>query len=201
MPPTLGQRLRHAREQRKLSAEDVAFQTKIPASHVRDLEDNAYTSFGSLTYARSFLKAYADFLRIDATDVLQHLQSPPLGGARDYRYLIEDYGQWVDGGHSHQAMTPPQRPAFSTRPLVIAASISVFALVATVGVLVANASIFKPKPPPRDDHPSLIQKADTQPLSARQVPDVIVEKPAVAPPKALVVPDKNTPPPRAEIVQ
>ena len=206
MPPTLGQRLRHAREQLKLSPEDVAFKIKIPAARLRDLEDDAYTAFGSLTYARSFLKNYASFLGIDASDVLQHIQSPPLGGSRDYRYLIEDFGPWVDEGRSHSAMMPPHRSTITPRSLMIAAAVSVLALVTTVSVLVANSSIFKPKPVVKEDTgtSSLVEKPKVKQEPAPPAlpaPPVMVEHSGKVPPKALVVPDKNAPPPRAEIVQ
>lgn len=204
MPPTLGQRLKLAREARQLSPQDIAFQLKIPPARVKDLEEDSYTAFGSLTYARSFLKTYAAFLNVDAADVLEHIQSPPLGGAGDYRYLIADLGPWVDSSsESHQTMVAPRPSMISSRSLIVATILCSFVFLAGVGVLVANSSLFKTKPPLKDE-----ASPPPQTDSLRQVQEpttVMHPDPGVSrqgtPPKALVVPDKNAPPPRAEIVQ
>jgi cytoskeletal protein RodZ len=203
MPPTLGQRLKLAREARHLSHQDIAFQIKIPPARVKDLEEDSYTAFGSLTYARSFLKTYAAFLEVDASEILEHIQSPPLGGAGDYRYLTTDFGPWVDPDESsHQAMVPPRPSMRSSKSLVAAAVICSCILLAGVSVLIANSSLFKAKSPTQDPvaSASLGEKkspaADVTVMSA-ETKALQVE----VPPRAIVVPDKNAPPPRAEIVQ
>ena len=47
---SIGQKLRNAREDRHLDIPDVAHKTKIPARFVKDLEDDEYSNFPSLTY-------------------------------------------------------------------------------------------------------------------------------------------------------
>src|ERR1700712_2785384 len=98
MTITLGHRLRLARESKGLSLQDIAHQTRIPVPRLRDLEEDTYTTFGSLTYARTFLKDYSHLMGVDAHEVLEEMHAPPLGGAQDYRYLVQTYGTWTRNG-------------------------------------------------------------------------------------------------------
>lgn len=95
MTASLGQRLRAARESRGLSLADAAHETRIPAQRLQHLEAENFASFGSMTYARSFLKLYSDFLAVDASGVLDELPSAVLGGPQDYRHLVESFGPWL----------------------------------------------------------------------------------------------------------
>ena len=73
MPPSLGQKLKQAREQLGLSLADVAHKTRIPVPRLHDLEEDNYNTFGSLTYARAFLQTYAGFVGVDANSVTDHM--------------------------------------------------------------------------------------------------------------------------------
>lgn len=122
MPPTLGQKLKHAREARGLAIADVTHVTRIPAQRILDLEGDRYTGSGSLTYAKSFLTTYSNFLAVDASSVLDHIQPPPLGGVRDYRYLVENLGHWVDDDSNTPSMAgTPQSIVPAPRSIGIAA--------------------------------------------------------------------------------
>lgn len=92
---TLGQRLKAAREARGLSLADAAHETRIPMQRLQHLESENLAAFGSMTYARSFLKLYSDFLGVDASAVLDELPSAVLGGPQDYRHLVESFGPWL----------------------------------------------------------------------------------------------------------
>jgi cytoskeleton protein RodZ len=116
MPPSLGQRLKHAREKRGLDLRDVQHTTRIPVARLQDLEEDKLNTFGGMTYAKSFLRTYANLLEVDAEDILSQIKPPPLGGARDYRYLVESQGPWiVDRGDRQSPMTsaPPLTPGKS----------------------------------------------------------------------------------------
>jgi cytoskeletal protein RodZ len=95
MTPPLGQKLKAAREQRGLSLLDASHETKIPVQRLHFLETDNFAGFGSLTYARAFLRRYSDFLKVNAEDMLDDLPGGVLGGPRDYRYLTENHGSWV----------------------------------------------------------------------------------------------------------
>lgn len=76
MSPTLGQQLRRARELQYLTLADLAHETRIPASRLRDLENDEYTTFGGVAYVRFSLKAYATRLEVDAEETLARLAPP-----------------------------------------------------------------------------------------------------------------------------
>lgn len=95
MAPLPGIQLRSAREARGLTLRDAAHETKIPMQRLTWLEQDNFAAFGSLTYARAFLKIYSAYLNIDASDLLNELPSTRLGGPGDYRYLTENHGSWV----------------------------------------------------------------------------------------------------------
>lgn len=95
MPASFGQMLTAAREKRGLSIEDAAHETRIPAQRLRYLESGNIAAFGSMTYARSFIRQYSEYLEVDATSMLEELPEGALGGERDYRYLTQSQGPWL----------------------------------------------------------------------------------------------------------
>ncbi|MES2505980.1 MAG: helix-turn-helix domain-containing protein [Verrucomicrobiota bacterium] len=90
-----GIQLRTAREKRGLTVLDAAHETRIPPQRLLWLEQDNFAAFGSLTYARSFLKIYSQYLGVDVSELLAELPTSRLGGASDYRYLTENHGPWV----------------------------------------------------------------------------------------------------------
>lgn len=95
MPAAFGQMLTEARESRGLSIEDASFETRIPVARLRLLESGNLAAFGSMTYARSFIRRYSEYLEVDAADMLEDLPAGVLGGERDYRYLTQSHGPWL----------------------------------------------------------------------------------------------------------
>ena len=67
----IGGKLKAHREAQKLTVEDVAHKTRIPAASIRAMEANYLSIFPSPAYARSFVKQYAGFLNCDAEDWLE----------------------------------------------------------------------------------------------------------------------------------
>ena len=64
---TVGEILRAAREEKKLSVEQVNRETKMSAQTIRALEQDDFGAFSSETYLKGFLRTYADFLGLDAS--------------------------------------------------------------------------------------------------------------------------------------
>ena len=62
----IGATLRSAREQRGRSLDDAAEATKIRVSQLAALEEDAFDQLPGPTYARGFLRAYAEYLGLDA---------------------------------------------------------------------------------------------------------------------------------------
>ena len=84
---TLGEKLRHAREAKQLSVEDVARETRIRPERVADIEKDEFGNFPNIAYARSFVLLYAKFLGVDVADMVQTLQTATRVGIDDYDYL------------------------------------------------------------------------------------------------------------------
>jgi cytoskeleton protein RodZ len=71
--PTVGEQLRAAREQQKLTVHQVADATKIKTDHIRALEDSDWRAFTAPVYIRGFIRSYAACLKLDVSRVMQEL--------------------------------------------------------------------------------------------------------------------------------
>ncbi len=199
MPPTLGQRLKHAREKRGLSLRDVEHVTKIPVTRLRDLEEDRLNTFGGMTYAKCFLKSYSSFLEVDAQDTLGLMTPPPLGGARDYRYLVESYGIWISDRQERRGAMSSAPPLAPGKSFLFATLVClVFGLLIGGGVLASG--YFNSKPASHHSSESLAPVV-LQPSSASagwRTADS--DSPRKA--EAVLEPAKSLPPPpKAEAVR
>ncbi|WP_395730309.1 helix-turn-helix domain-containing protein [Prosthecobacter sp.] len=130
MTAPFGQMLSAAREKRGLSIEDAAHETRIPAQRLRYLESGNIAAFGSLTYARSFMRQYSDFLEVDASSILEELPEGALGGERDYRYLTQSQGPWLRERATHpERLSPPVESQVQSIQSPLPAALAVFVLV------------------------------------------------------------------------
>jgi cytoskeletal protein RodZ len=130
MTATFGHTLTAAREQRGLSLEDAAHETRIPVQRLRYLETGNFAAFGSMTYARSFIRQYSDFLAVDASAILEELPEGALGGERDYRYLTQSHGAWLrDRSASTERVTAPATNKLHAIKSPLPAALLVFVLI------------------------------------------------------------------------
>ena len=172
---TLGQRLKAAREARGLSLADAAHETRVPAQRLQHLENDNIAAFGSMAYARAFLKLYSAYLEVDADEVLVDLPPPVLGGAQDYRYLTESHGTWLrERSRSPERLAdaaPSSRVQAIKSPLpaAIAVFVCVLAVAGLYGEYVVNQS--EPETPP-------VVENVVVPPPTPQVPDLAVKQPA-----------------------
>jgi cytoskeletal protein RodZ len=79
--PTVGERLRAAREQKKMSLEDIAAQTRIPLRHLQSIEGADWDSLPAPTYTVGFAKSYAGAVGLDRSEVGEQLREE-MGGQR-----------------------------------------------------------------------------------------------------------------------
>ena len=79
--PTVGQRLRAAREEKGLSLEDIAAQTRIPRRHLESIETGEWDQLPAPTYTTGFAKSYASAVGLDRTDIGDQLRAE-MGGQR-----------------------------------------------------------------------------------------------------------------------
>src|SRR5205085_7799778 len=75
------QRLRAAREEKGLSLEDIAAQTRIPQRHLESIENADWDKLPAPTYTMGFAKSYASAVGLDRTEVGEQLRSE-MGGHR-----------------------------------------------------------------------------------------------------------------------
>jgi cytoskeletal protein RodZ len=79
--PTVGQRLRAAREEKGLNLEDVASQTRIPRRHLESIENAQWDDLPAPTYTVGFAKSYASAVGLDRAEVGEQLREE-MGGQR-----------------------------------------------------------------------------------------------------------------------
>ncbi len=88
---TIGEILRAAREERRLSVEQVNRETKISAQTITALEADDFEGFPSETYLKGFLRTYADFLGLDGGKLwaMIRARSSSAGGGTGPSWEIE----------------------------------------------------------------------------------------------------------------
>lgn len=214
MHRTIGQTLRAAREARELSLLDVAHLTRIPAQRIQQLEDDNFAAFGSMAYAKSFLKKYSRFLDVDATEVIESLPPPMLGGPSDYRYLLTTHGPWVERPAPKKRKEPLARTASSPVPTLV----GMFVIFIIGGALFANHLVERHrldgKTPPQADGktaekaPETVGSDLTKTEPKNTIPEVREPQPETVMVRAAVLPKSipapvtpNTPVRRAEIIK
>ncbi|HEX4085985.1 MAG TPA: helix-turn-helix domain-containing protein [Chthoniobacteraceae bacterium] len=87
MVNTVGKRLQQARIAKQLSVEEAARVTRIRPDKLIDLEEDNYSNFPSMSYAKGFLLLYARFLGVDVRDFAESLHTPNPVSTDDYEYL------------------------------------------------------------------------------------------------------------------
>jgi len=75
MPDTIGQRLKQAREDKRLSLEKAAEATRIRLIYLQALENDDYSVMISAAQGRGFLHNYAEFLGMDLDAVVEEVKS------------------------------------------------------------------------------------------------------------------------------
>jgi cytoskeletal protein RodZ len=78
---TVGDRLRAAREKKKMALEDIASQTRIPLRHLQNLEAGNWTELPAATYTIGFAKSFASAVGLDRTEIGEDLRAE-MGGQR-----------------------------------------------------------------------------------------------------------------------
>ncbi|HEY8434098.1 MAG TPA: RodZ domain-containing protein [Sphingomicrobium sp.] len=79
--PTVGERLRAAREEKGLSLEDIAAQTRIPQRHLESIENAEWDNLPAPTYTIGFAKNYASAVGLDRAEIGDQLREE-MGGQR-----------------------------------------------------------------------------------------------------------------------
>src|SRR3954466_12000586 len=94
----LGKKLQDARLARNLTLDEAGRMTKIRPSRLQDIENEDFSEFASLAYAKGFLMIYGKFLNVDVSPYLEAFESSESITVDGYAYLQQD-------------TAPPPRPA------------------------------------------------------------------------------------------
>jgi cytoskeletal protein RodZ len=81
---TVAEKLRTAREARKLTIHQIAETTKIRTDHIRALEEGSFNTFSAPVYIRGFVRAYAGILKLDVKQIMAELETE-LAGTEKFR--------------------------------------------------------------------------------------------------------------------
>jgi len=162
--PPVGERLRVAREAKKLALEDVAAQTRIPQRHLASIETADWDNLPAPTYTIGFAKSYASAVGLDRTEIGNQLREE-MGGQR-FANTSTDVFEPAD----------PRRTM--PKGLVIGAIGAVVVLIALMSWL-NNRSLQQPEEPAANEvsqappAPAARPAAPSQPSPAAQGPVVL----------------------------
>src|SRR5256714_15655020 len=85
----LGKKLREARLARGLTLDEAGRLTKIRPAQLQEIENEDFSQFPSLTYAKGFLLIYGKFLDVDVTPYLEAFETSETLTTDGYSYLQE----------------------------------------------------------------------------------------------------------------
>lgn len=75
----IGEKLRATREAKKLTIRDVARDTNMSAIYIEALENEEFEKFPGETYVTGFLRSYAEYLKMDADEIIQSYKGYKIG--------------------------------------------------------------------------------------------------------------------------
>src|SRR3954464_14443387 len=102
---SIGAQLRHARELKGMSLDDVAGRTRIPIRHLQNLEREEWDALPAATYAVGFTRNYANAVGLDGPALARTLRER-IGGPSHRAAAPEYYAQ------ADPARVPPKSLVF-----------------------------------------------------------------------------------------
>src|SRR4029078_6253969 len=86
----LGKKLQEARLARNLTLDEAARITKIRPSRLQEIENEDFSEFSSLAYAKGFLLIYGKFLNVDVSPYLEAFEDSESVSVDGYAYLQDN---------------------------------------------------------------------------------------------------------------
>ena len=160
VPPTVGERLREAREKMKLSLEDVAAQTRIPQRHLASIETAEWDSLPAPTYTIGFAKNYAATVGLDRTEIGDQLR--------------EDRGGQRFAATSADVFEPADPRRTMPKSLVIGAVIAAVLLIALMSFLNRRSLDQNEAPPAQTENSAAPAPAAAAPAAPANPAGVVV---------------------------
>jgi cytoskeletal protein RodZ len=137
MPQAIGDTLREARMRQKIDITEIEAKTKIRAKYLRAMENEEFDLLPGSTFAKSFLRTYADALGLDSHRLVEEYRAqyeprdegdlPPLAGQAGRRPPGRE--------RRYDRRGPPRRTA-----AVLAVIVAAVAVLIVIGVFSSNNS-------------------------------------------------------------
>src|SRR5471032_3302739 len=86
----LGKKLKDARLARNLTLEEAGRMTKIRPGRLEEIENEDFSEFASLAYAKGFLLIYGKFLDVDVSPYLEAFETSETMTVDGYAYLQDN---------------------------------------------------------------------------------------------------------------
>jgi len=163
----LGKKLQEARLRKKISLEEASRVTKIRASRLQEIENEDFSSFSSLAYAKGFLLIYGKYLDVDVAPYLDAFETSREVSVDGYSYLQDA---------PPTAPLPVVRRERPRRPTLLPFLIAVFVLI--VGLYLVKLLLDIQRIAPRTNPPGSNAVASVSPTPS----------PAVSPAEKIVAP-------------
>src|SRR3954470_12251448 len=181
----LGKKLKEARLARNLTLDEAGRLTKIRPGRLEEIENEDFSQFASLAYAKGFLLIYGKFLEVDVSPYLEAFETSEHVTVDGYVYLQD-------------APEPmPSRPVVVRRPRSSGERASLWPFVIGVLVLVIGFTVMKSLLQVQRLKPRPSPTPGAMPVATATASDKVIAPHAlpvesVAPPPAT---DVSTPPP------
>jgi cytoskeleton protein RodZ len=119
----LGEKLKQARLARKITLEEASRVTKIRPSRIAEIEQEDFSSFASLAYAKGFLLIYGKYLDVDVRPYLEAFEISD-------RVTVDGYSYLQDSGPTAPPPIVRRQPRKSPAvlPFVVAVAVLVIGL-------------------------------------------------------------------------
>jgi hypothetical protein len=104
-------------------------------------------------------------MEVDASEILEQMHSPPLGGTRDYQYLLRNYGTWTRRARRSTSLYESAPSMARSGSMGVMAGICAALLVFGMGMLLGAAFLsgeHKPAPQSQMD-PEVTRRAEPAP--------------------------------------
>ena len=167
---TAGERLRAAREEKGLTLEEVADQTRIPRRHLESLELGDWSKLPAPTYTIGFAKSYATAIGLDRAEIGDQLRTE-MGRTRP------------DSGTSE--VFEPADPARTMPKWLVLSAIAAIALLVLIMTWLNNRSLEPPAEPTEEgaqaNAPAAAAPAQPSPIAQPANPQGPVVLSATAP--------------------
>ena len=156
----VGERLRVAREDKGLSLEDVATQTRIPRRHLEAIEEGDWSRLPAPTYTIGFAKSYASAVGLDRNEVGDDIR--------------EEVGSTRPVEQTNTAAFEPADPSRTMPRWLVIGAIGAIVLV-VIGLTWLNRQALE------DPQPAAIETTDEQPVTAAPPPTQQAASPTQGP--------------------